>query len=97
MARRSFSKVLATLPGVQAAVHQTARRVRDNAKALAVGHGSLPEVISLERPNEYDVDVVLDHHNALSIETGHMDKVFNSGFVPGLHIMRDAALITRVE
>lgn len=91
MARSSVNKMIAGLPGVQAAVLAAAHEVRDVAKELAVGHGNLPAHISLDRPNEYDVDVVLDHHNALSIEVGHMDMVFHSGFVPGLHVMRDAA------
>lgn len=92
---RSTNRYVATLPGVQAAVHQKAREIRDTARSLAVGHGGLADDISLERPNEFDVDVVMDHHNALSIEVGHEDNVFHSGFVPGLHIMCDAALINK--
>lgn len=96
MARSWVNSYVAGLPGVQQAVLDGAHEVRSRARALAVGHGSLPGVIVLERPNEFDYDVVMDHHNALSIEVGHWDMVFFSGFVPGLHIMRDAALLTRV-
>ena len=91
MARSSINRQIAELPGVQQAVLDAAHEIRDTARSLAVGHGSLPRCITLERPNDVDVDVVMDHHNALSIEVGHWDKVFFSGFVPGLHIMRDAA------
>ena len=94
MARRVNSQV-AALPGVQQAVMNAAQSIQSTAKALAVGHGGLAGDISLDRPNEYDVDVVLDHQNALSIEYGHMDEVFGSGWVEGLHVMRDASLLNR--
>lgn len=95
MARRSVNSEVASLPGVQAAVMAAAREIKTAARTLAVGHGGLAGDILLDRPNEFDVDVVMDHHNALSIEVGHWDKVFWSGFVPGLHIMRDAARLAR--
>ena len=95
MARQSTNSRIALLPGVQQAVLDAAHEIRGKAKALAVGHGGLAGDISLDRPNEFDVDVVMNHHNALSIETGHWDMVFFSGFVPGLHIMRDAARLVR--
>lgn len=90
MGRRVNSRV-AGLPGVQQAVFTQAGAILQTAKTLAVGHGGLAGDISLERPNDYDVDVVLEHRNALSIEAGHFDAVFGSGWVEGLHILRDAA------
>lgn len=91
MRARDINKYIAGLPGVRAAVRDAAHEIQDDARALAVGHGTLPECIKLDYPNEYDVDVVLDHEAALSIEFGHDDAVFHSGWIPGLHIMRDAA------
>ncbi|MFT4225309.1 DUF5403 family protein [Micropruina sp.] len=85
---------LAGLPGVQREVDQAARKVARTAKALAAGHGSLAGDIKVERVGPLDVDVVLEHEAALAIEVGHVDKVFKSGWVPGLHIMRNAANLT---
>ena len=87
----SQAKQLAGLPGVQRAVDDAAGSIARTAKALAAGHGGLAADISVERVGPYDVDVVLDHEAAAAIEYGHEDKVFGSGWVPGLHIMRDAA------
>ncbi len=85
---------LAGLPSVQREVHQGANKVARTAKALAAGHGGLAGDIKVERVGLFDVDVVLQHEGALAIEVGHVDKVFDSGWVPGLHIMRDAANLT---
>lgn len=87
----SISAQLAGLPGVQRSVDEAAGSIARVAKALAAGHGSLAGDITVERVGPYDVDVVLEHEAALAIELGHEDKVFHSGWVPGLHIMRDAA------
>lgn len=95
MARKSTNSYIAGLPGVQQAVFDAAHEVQAKAKMLSAGHGGLAGDISLDRPNEFDVDVVLNHHNALSIEVGHWDMVYFSGFVPGLHVMRDGARLAR--
>jgi hypothetical protein len=89
--RTDIGKLIASLPGVHQEVVQAGREIRRAAQSLAKGHGTLPATIHLEYPNKYDVDVVMEHKAALSIEEGHEDKVFDSGWVPGLHIMRDAA------
>ncbi|MDR0285768.1 MAG: DUF5403 family protein [Propionibacteriaceae bacterium] len=91
MGARDIGRLVAGLPGVRAAVRDAAQDIRDDARMLATGHGTLPECISLEYPNEYDVDVVMAHEAALSIEYGHDDAVYDTGWVAGLHIMRDAA------
>lgn len=95
MARRGINSQVARLPGVQASVLAEGQAIKKTAKALAAGHGSLSANIKLERVRDVDVAVVLEHEAALSIETGHMDEVFGSGWVPGLHIMRDAALLAK--
>lgn len=86
---------LAALPGVQREVDIAAHRIAGTAKALAAGHGGLAGDISVERVGIYDVDVVLEHEAALAIEVGHIDQVRGSGYVPGLHIMRNAANLSR--
>jgi hypothetical protein len=95
MASKNINRMIASLPGVREAVKDAARRIQEDARALAAGHGGLARNIRLEYPNKFDTDVVLTHENALSIEVGHEDKVFNSGWVPGLHIMRGAAAINK--
>lgn len=90
----NLTERLAGLPGVQREVDKAAHRVAGTAKALAAGHGGLAGDIKVERVGPFDVDVVLEHEGALAIEVGHVDKVFDSGWVPGLHIMRDAANLT---
>jgi hypothetical protein len=94
MAKRSgVGKIVAGLPGVHQAVVEAGRDIRDLARLYAAGHGDLPACVKLEYPNRYDVDVVLVHEAALSIEFGHDDAVYKSGWVPGLHILRDAAAV----
>jgi len=88
---KAFRRRLATLPGVRQAVRGKAKQIEATAKALAAGHGGLAARIGLEYPNPIDVDVVLSHEAALSVEVGHDDAVFDSGWVEGLHVMRDAA------
>jgi len=88
---KRLNKLVAGLPGVRHAVEDAAKEIQRDAKLLAHGHGSLPEHIHLRYPNRYDTEVTLTHTAALSIEHGHDDAVFGSGWVPGLHIMRDAA------
>jgi len=88
---RSLNSEVAKMPAVQAAVRAVAEQIETTAKALAAGHGGLSADIRVIAPNAYDYDVVLDHEAAMSIEFGHQDAVFGSGWVPGLHIMRDAA------
>ena len=91
MNNRQINKLVALLPEVRAAVEAKAEKIATIARGLAVSHGSLPECITLEHPNRFDTNVVMTHVAALSIEEGHDDEVFNSGWVPGLHIMRNAA------
>lgn len=88
-----MNETVAGLPGVHRAVRQRAEAIASTARSLAAGHGGLGADISVE-DHGYDVDVVLSHEAALSIEYGHMDRVFGSGWVPGLSIMRDAARLT---
>ncbi|MDR2897034.1 MAG: DUF5403 family protein [Propionibacteriaceae bacterium] len=87
----AINKLIAGLPGVRRSVIGKAEEIAATARGLARGHGSLPGCISVEYPNPFDADAVMTHKAALSIETGHDDEVFHSGWVPGLHIMRDAA------
>lgn len=94
MNTKELNRYIASLPGVRDTVRDNARDIRDTARVLALGHGTLPDCINLDYPNEYDIDVVMEHEAALSIEFGHDDAVFDSGWVPGLHIMRDAAHLT---
>jgi hypothetical protein len=91
----AVDRTVASLPGVQQAVHDRARAVQLTAKALAVGHGGLAGDIHIRRANKYDYDVVLEHKAALSIEVGHWDEVFHSGWVEGLHILSRAALLNK--
>ncbi len=86
---------LAALPGVQGQVDDVAGRIYRAARSLAAGHGGLPGDIHIRRIGSYDVDVVMEHEAALAIEVGHIDKVFGSGWVPGLHIMRDASRLAK--
>jgi hypothetical protein len=86
-----FERQLLDLPGVREAVKTKAKQIQATARSLAGGHGGLAADIGLEYPNAHDIDVVMSHDHALSIEVGHWDKARGSGWVPGLHIMRDAA------
>jgi len=83
-------RIVAGLPGVHAAVVKAATVILENARINALGHGNLAAHLNLEYPNRYDVNVTLRHVAALSIEEGHWDEVFHSGYVPGLHVLRDA-------
>lgn len=84
---------LAQLGGVQRAVDAKAESIALTAKALASTHGGLAEDIKVERITPTDVDVVMEHVAAAAIEHGHVDAVFGSGWVQGLHIMRNAAAL----
>lgn len=84
---------LATLPGVQGSVDERAERLARTARGLAATHGGLAADITVERVGPTDVDVVMEHEAAAAIEYGHVDKVFGSGWVQGLHIMRNAAAL----
>ncbi|MDR1265932.1 MAG: DUF5403 family protein [Propionibacteriaceae bacterium] len=89
---KRFNRQLALTGPVQQGLRAKAEAVAQTMRALAAGHGGLPAKVAVEHTRgKVDWFATIRHEHMLSIEVGHLDEVFDSGWVPGLHIARDAA------
>lgn len=93
------TRAVAAMTGVGQALDKAAAEVAARAKVNAAGHGSLAADIKTTR-GKIDRAVVLDRSDAANIELGHAFNEFRPDdapligplrWVPGLHVMRDAA------
>lgn len=96
MALSPLVKQVLLMPGVRIALKAKAEEIAATARKLATGHGSLASSITIDYPNKWDIEVILEHPHVVSIEYGHYSKNKAGqilGYVQGLHIMRDTAHI----
>lgn len=93
------TRAVAAMGGVGKALDGFAEQVAAKAKANAAGHGTLASDIKTAA-GKIDRAVILDRDDGANIEFGHAFNEFRPRgseiigplrWVPGLHVMRDAA------